>query len=220
MSLRIKVSAQSFLCTVALLAIGIDNSVATPMDSGTTWAAHQAVENFCQMEFEGDQEPRRYETIWYSKQEAIKRKQQRDPLPIHSLIFDQDPLVVVASYQIVNVSVQTRSDRASAKVKYRRIARAEGDTQETWHLVAEAPRDEIITLTLIFENGRWWVLDPSSPRVSKGALIQYYELQVNENTKTWEHELNDPNYSDEQKMKVRAVRDRKTEALRILKSLP
>ena len=63
------------------------------------------------MEFEGDQEPRRYETIWYSEKEAARREKQRSPYPVHSFIPDSDPLFVVASYQITEVQPQGERER-------------------------------------------------------------------------------------------------------------
>lgn len=208
------------LFVIILLMAGCAHTPPALANSNAEQAVQKAVESFCQMEYEGDREPRRIETIQYSAKEAARRQQQREPLPVYSLFFDQDPLFVVASYQIVSVRVKASGNRATAVVKYRRIARSEGATQDTWHLVTETPRDEMVTLNLLLSKNRWLVLDSPSPHVSKTPLIQFYESQLKEGTPTWEQELNDPSYDDEQKARVRAIRERVTGTLQILKSLP
>jgi hypothetical protein len=203
-----------------LLVAGPAHSAQAPVDTSAAQAVRKAAESFCQMEFEGDREPRRIETIQYSDKVAARRKQQREPLPVYSLFFDQDPLFIVASYHIESVQIKASSNHATAAVKYRRIAHSEGTTQDTWRLIAETPRDETVKLNLVHKKNRWWVLDPPPPHVSKAPLILFYESQVKEGSPTWEQELNDPSYDEEQKARVRAIRERVTSTLQTLKSLP
>ena len=216
-----RVFTRSFLLVVILLLVGPAHSVLTPLthaDSGAAWSVYQAVEIFCQIEFEGDQESRRYETIWYSEKEVTRRKKQRFPLPVHSFAAGSDPLFVVASYQITEV--QPQGKHATAKVRYKRLVRTEDWGSLARRIIPEKNDNDLVTLNLIFENSRWWVLDPPPPRVSKQVLIEYYEGQVKDNSSMWEQKLNDPTYDEEQRANVRANRDRVTGALRILKSLP
>lgn len=217
MILNPKILINSLLLVGNLLSSGTAYSASTPTHS-TSEMARKAVEFFCQMEFEGDEEPRRMQVIKYSKKEASLRYEKRQPLPLYSLFFDQDPLFVVISYQIM--SVQVHGHRATAEVMYRRTARAGGETQDDWHLIAEPAHDETVTLNLVFEKNKWWVLDPPPPRISKEPLIRSYASHLKDYASTWEQELNDPNYDEEQKASVRAARDQVTGILKILKNLP
>ena len=177
------------LVTAALLAAGIVWADTTAANSKTL-QARNTVEYFCKIEFEGDREPKRVNVIHYSDKMAAIRQKTRDPLPLYSIFFDQDPLFVVASYKILGV--QVRGNHATAKIEYRRIARSIGIIQDTWHLIAEPPHDDTVTLNLVFKKNQWWVIDPPPPRVSKEALIRYYEATIKnlgvENDPRWQKE--------------------------------
>ena len=198
--LKIKIIARFILLITSFFVAGIVLAN-TSADKPELQNAKSAVEYFCNIEFEGDREPKRVNVIHYSvKAEAVRQK-TRDPLPVYSIFFDQDPVILVANYKILDV--QVRGDRATAKVEYRRTARSIGNTQDTWHIIAEAPHDDTVTLNLIFDKNQWWVLDPPPPRVSKKVLIEYYEATI----KNLEVE-NDPRWQKER------------DTLKLLKGLP
>lgn len=202
-----------FLLTVSSAAVANTGNV------NPAQAARQTVETYCQVEFKGGW----MEDRWKVTQFGDKRKAERKiGGPADASVFtlqNHYPFIVIASYDIREVHVLSPV-RATAQVAYRRLAHSESATGREWRLIAESAHDEIVTLNLIFDKHKWWVMDPPLPRVSKQVLINYYEHQVNEDSAMWEQKLNDPTYDEEQKANVRATRDQATGALRILKNLP
>ena len=207
--------------------------------SPTEQLARLAVENYAKLEFElGDPEKRQKIIKFSPKREAELQKES--PKEWIYVTFGYHDRVIVSSYKLGDIKVS--GARATAKLHYRRLAHAEGDTDDSWRLILEPTHDETVTLNLVFDKGwrpptwsvsyvtaawnfvftenQWWVLDPPSPRISKQKLLEYYEGKIKEYSSTWERELTDPGYSAKQKAKVRASRDKATGNLRFLKSLP
>jgi len=89
------------------------------------------------------------------------------------------PLVVVESYQILDIQVE--DNKATAITRFLRLARADGNSYKAQHLVVERPHEEIVKLNLIYDGNRWWVIDPPIPRISKEALINVYKARIEEN---------------------------------------
>ena len=178
----------------------------------------KTIESYCMIEFKGAWVEDRWALIKFS----AKRKAENKYRAItDSAVFGLKhyPFIVVSSYEIIGVRLLD-SVHGTANVVYRQLAHSVDESDGHWHLVAEPPHDETVTLNLVFDKNQWWVLDPPPSRISKGVLIEYYEYQVKKYSSIWEQKLNDPTYNDRQKANVRANRDQATGALQILKSLP
>jgi hypothetical protein len=89
------------------------------------------------------------------------------------------PFIVVTSYDIREVSLLNPT-HATAKVAYNRVAHSESKTGRDWYLVADRLDDDLVTLNLVLEKNKWFVLDPPSPRISKDMLIGYYTEVIKE----------------------------------------
>ncbi len=204
--------------TFFLLLAGSASAVLTGNESPAQ-AVRQAVETYCKLEFEGGWMEDRWEVTKFSNKRKAERKIGG---PADASVFtlqNHYPFIVIASYDIREVRVLSPT-HATAQVAYRRLAYSESATGREWHLIAEPAHDETVTLNLVFDKKKWWVLDPPAPRISKQRLLEHYEYRVKRNSSRWEQELNDPTYDEEQKANVRATRDQATGTVRILKDLP
>ena len=174
-------------------------------------AVRNAVETYANVEYELGDPAKREKIIQFSPK--FEAKIQKDnPGEWVYVGFGYYDRIVVSSYKVGDIKIEGL--RATAQVIYRRLAHAEGDTDDTWHIIAEPPHDETVTLNLVFDKNQWWVLDPPPPRVSKKVLLEYYEATIKRLRENgW---LTQPNLSSNQK----AAFDKDVENLRILKSLP
>jgi len=101
-------------------------------------------------------------------------EKKRDPESRGMVKFwDNDPLFVVASYEITDVSV--KKNYAIATIVYNRLARTEGDGVLKRKLIPDRISHDIVKLHLIYNESRWCVLDPPIPRVSLEAIIEYHK---------------------------------------------
>lgn len=163
----------------------------------TEGLARQAVETYARVEFELGDPEKREKIIKFSPERAeeLKKKSPEEWIYVTFGYFDR---IVVASYKLDEVKVT--GTRATARLIYRRLAHADGDTDDTWRLIPEPAHDESVTLNLVFDKGwhssawsvsfltatlnsiftknQWWVLDPPVPRISKQAMINYYSNQL------------------------------------------
>lgn len=100
----------------------------------------------------------------------------------------------VASYCDIDIKEIKLLDpkRATAQVMYRRVAHSVGNTDGSWHLVADPMDNDLVTLNLIYDHKKWYVLDPPLPKISKQFLIDYYEATIKnlevENDPLWQKE--------------------------------
>jgi hypothetical protein len=124
--------------------------------------------------------------------------------------WDNDPLFVVASYQITDVSV--KRNHAIATIVYKRLARTEGDGVSKRKLIPDSLEHDIIRLDLIYNGSRWWVFDPPIPRISLEAIIRYHKNDLNSLGDDW---LRRSDISESQKQSYRKLQ----ESLKILESL-
>lgn len=86
-------------------------------------------------------------------------------------IFDQ--AFVVKTFTILDCKVDGK--KAMATVMYQRLAKIENFNTSDRHVIPEIIDRDLVTLNLIFDKNKWWVLDPPPPRISKDVLIRYYE---------------------------------------------
>lgn len=202
----------------------------------TEQLARLAVENYAKIEFElGDPERRQMVIKFSPKREAELRKESQKEWVY--VTFGYHDRIIVSSYKLGDIHLNGM--RATAKLHYRRLAHAEGNTDNSWKIVSEPAHDETVVLNLVFDKGwrpsnasfvstvrnflsegQWWVLDPPSPRVSKQKMLAYYEAKIKEYSSTWKQDLSDPRYNEEQKKNVRLIRDMAVRNLRVLNSLP
>jgi hypothetical protein len=172
-------------------------------------SAREFAEKFCRAEFMGVEDIR-LDIAKYSRKQMLWEK-KRDPESRGMVKFwDNDPLFVVASYQIAHVSV--KKDRAIATIVYKRLARTEGDGVLKRKLVPDRMAHDIVRLHLIYDGSTWWVLDPPIPRVSLEAIIRYHKNHLDRLGDDW---VKRPDISDGQKQYYRKLQ----ENLQILKSL-
>jgi hypothetical protein len=135
-------------------------------------SARELVEKFCRAEFMGVQDIRLDIAKYSRKQRAWEKKRDSE---FRGMVkyWDNDPLFVVESYQITDVSV--KKTRAIATIVYKRVAMTEGDGVLKRKLIPDRMSHDIVKLHLIYNESRWWVLDPPIPRVSLEAIIEYHK---------------------------------------------
>ena len=172
-------------------------------------SVRELAEKFCRDEFMGIQDIR-LDIAKYSWKQMLWEK-KRDPESRGMVKFwDNDPLFVVTSYQITDISVKKNS--AVATIVYKRIARTEGDGVLKRKFVPDHTAHDRVQLHLIYDGSKWWVYDPPIPRVSIEALIEHYSNTINRLGPDW---LDRSDISESQKEYYR--NDQKS--LKILNSL-
>jgi hypothetical protein len=180
-----------YFVAIAFFLLFTSSASSALADNGSeAQAVHQAVETYCKIEFDGAWVEDRWAVIKFSQ----KRKAERIYREVtDSAVFELGnhyPFIVVTSYDIREVSLLNPT-HATAKVAYNRVAHSVSNTGKDWrdwHLVADRLDDDLVTLNLIFEKSKWFVLDPPPPRISKDMLIGYYEELLKEaavNTPRW-----------------------------------
>ncbi len=210
---------RQYLSAAALFLLLVSNSsISLANDESAVQAVHQAVETYCKIEFDGAWVDDRWAVIKFSENRKAERK-YRDYTASSVFGLEHYPFIVISSYDIQKVDVLNPT-HAIAMVAYSRVAHSASKTEHAWYLVADRKDNDHVTLNLVFERNKWWVLDPPPPRISKDVLIRYYEGQVKEDSAMWERKLSDPNYSEEQKANVRANQEQAVGTLKILKNLP
>jgi hypothetical protein len=169
----------------------------------------ELAEKFCRAEFTGVEDIR-LDIAKYSRKQMLWEKKRDPEFRGMAKFWDNDPLFVVASYQITDVSV--KKNHAIATIVYKRLARTEGDGVLRRKLIPDSLGHEIIQLDLIYNGSKWWVLDPPIPRVSLEAIIAYHKGYLNIMGENW---LGRSDISEGQKQYYRKLQ----ENLRILESL-
>ena len=145
-------------------------------------SARELAEKFCRAEFMGVEDIR-LDIARYSRKQMLWEKKRDPEFKGMAKFWDNDPLFVVASYQITDVSV--KGNRAIATIVYNRLARTEGDGVLKRKLIPDRMSHDIVKLHLIYDGSKWWVYDPSTPRVSIEALIEYYRNTLNRLGSDW-----------------------------------
>jgi len=97
--------------------------------------------------------------------------------------WDTDTIIVVDSYHIQNIQIQTENS-AIGVVKFQRVARTQGEgyglgVKEPRFFIKENNGDEVVQYSLRKIEGEWKVVNPPLPRVSRCLLIKKYQSNVN-----------------------------------------
>lgn len=169
------------------------------------------VEGFCKAEFSGNSQIR-LDVVKYNKKRYLAEKERDPNFAGKVLYWDNDPLFVVASYKLLGVKVAKDRKSAQATVAYKRLARTEGDGELKRKLIPDSIERDIVIFHLTYEDSRWWIFDPPSPRISLPAIVQYYKSTLETMGSNW---LERPEISDAQKQSYRKLQH----DLKILESL-
>lgn len=150
-------------------------------------AVKQTVESYCKIEFDGAWLAYRSEIVKFSPKRKAERSLHKDADAAAFELQDHYPFIVISAYDVQEVHVLSPT-RAAVKVAYHRVADSKSDTGKDWYLVADREDNDHVTLNLVFEQNKWWIMDPPPPRISKDVLIRYYERKFNKaavNTPLW-----------------------------------
>src|SRR5215813_1407604 len=172
-------------------------------------SARELAERFCRAEFMGVDDIR-FDIVKYSRKQILWEKKRDPEFRGMAKFWDNDPLFVVASYQITDVLV--KKNHAIATIVYKRLARTCGDGVLKRKLIPDRKSHDIVKLHLIYNESRWWVLNPPIPRVSLEAIIEYHKNYHKIMGDDW---LRRPGISESQKQYYRKLQ----ENLEILNSL-
>src|SRR6266545_808044 len=131
------------LILIVYLVLNIISHLFAANELTNTNSAREFAEKFCRAEFVGVQDIR-LDIATYSRRRLVWEK-KRDP-EFRGMVnhWDNDPLYVVASYQITDVSV--KKNRAIATIVYKRLARTEGDGVLKRKIIPDSLEHDIISL--------------------------------------------------------------------------
>jgi hypothetical protein len=186
------------------LVIGMASSFGHADSSSTTnktkaVGAQRAAEQFCQAEFAGIVDIRQ-SLVRYSPTRRDLEKAKDPELEGLVISIEADPVFVVDSYRITEVTV---GKRATATILYRRLARSQGEGLPGRELVPDCRNEDSVKLTLQYAKGRWYIIDPPPPRISREVLIEYYQNSVQQ-MEGW---INSPTTSRAQKQAYQIEKD-------------
>lgn len=168
--------------------------------------ARETVELFCKAEFEGDEFGKRVKLVKFSSERAKKEK-GRDPDTHGRVIYwDETPLFIVESFQVLNIEL--KGNIGVVSVVYKRIGQSEGKGK----VISDYKEQDIVKLGIVNDSNQWWILDPPIPRLSKKALIDYYNNRLKFLGDKW---IENPSLSETQKNYYYQMQ----EALKVLKEL-
>ena len=202
-------SHSRILITIIYFVLSVFSHVFAANELASQDSPRELAEKFCRAEFTGVEDIR-LDIAKYSRKQMLWEKKRDPEFRGMAKFWDNDPLFVVASYQITDVSV--KKNHAIATIVYKRLARTEGDGVLRRKLIPDSLGHEIIQLDLIYNGSKWWVLDPPIPRVSLEAIIAYHKGYLNIMGENW---LGRSDISEGQKQYYRKLQ----ENLRILESL-
>jgi hypothetical protein len=145
--------------------------------------ALSTVKKFCDFEFNGfldaDKEIHtKEELIYFSKPYQKKIDKTLGGLSPYWPLWGTEPLDVIDSYKIGDINLSKNG--AIVAVVYRVIARRNNWTGSVLHRDIDpvVPKDVRVQLHLELHNGKWQVVDPDRPRVSKQFLASYYRCTL------------------------------------------
>jgi hypothetical protein len=192
---------RTILITIVYLILSVFSHVLSASEFASEHSARELAEKFCRAEFMGNEDIR-LDIAKYSRKQMLWEK-KRDPESRGMVKFwDNDPLFVVASYQITDISV--KKDHAIATIVYKRLARTEGDGVLKRKLIPDSLEYDIIRLNLIYNGSTWWILDPLIPRVSLEAITRFHKSLLDRLGDDW---LKRPDISEGQKQYYRKLQE-------------
>ena len=158
-------------------------------------------EKFCESEFLGADNIR-LELAKFTPEREAKEKGKDSTFVGRVISWDGDPLFVVASYRIISLEIKGSS--AIATSEYVRLARTVDEGVIQREIIPDYVVHDKVELYLIHEDGRWWILDPPTPRISIGAIIEFYQRKLGRLGPDW---LSRKDVSDEQKLAYRKLQE-------------
>ncbi len=190
-----------FMIIIVYCVLSVFSHVTASNELTNLDSARELAEKFCNAEFIGVEDIR-LDIAKYSRKQMLWEK-KRDP-EFRGMVksWDNDPLFVVASYQIIDVSVN--KDHAIATIVYKRLARTEGDGVLKRKLIPDSLEYDIIRLNLIYNGSTWWILDPPIPRVSLEAITRFHIGLLDRLGENW---LQRPDISEGQKQDYRKLQE-------------
>lgn len=169
------------ICTLINYAVAAE--LGSQITSTKDDTIKKVVATYCENDFNGVADIRT--TLVKYSNNRLEVEKKRDPELLGKVIaFEADPIMVVNSYKIQQIVVN--NNKAVANVAYDRIAKSKGHGLPGRKILSEKVKQEIVELHLINEKGRWLVVDPPLPRISKQALMQYYKGYI-ESMEKWIH---------------------------------
>ena len=188
MNLRAKLIILSIYFSIFVISDML--ATANPIEESS---AKDIIEKFCNAEFMGVQDIR-LDIAHYSKKRK-KFEEKNDP-EFNGLVkyWENDPVFIVESYQIINISV--KKNHAIAIIKYKLLAQTKGNGALNREFITVSNKSELVNLHLIYDSLKWSVIDPPAPRVSIQAIIEYYKKILEIMGNDW---LQRDNISKEQK---------------------
>jgi hypothetical protein len=136
-------------------------------------AIREVVSSFLTAEFTAS--PHAYVPWALFSPERRHRLRHTDPLTAGlTIVWQDDPIVVVSAFRI-SPPVHFK-DEATVTVRYRRLAVSHGKGDA--RTLVPHPGIDIVTLHCVRRDDRWFILDPPVPRVSRQALLHYYQATV------------------------------------------
>lgn len=178
---------QYFVTTALFLLLACNTSNTFSNEENKAQEVRQTVETYCKIEFDGAWLADRWEVVKFSKKRKDERILHKDADASAFGLQDHYPFIVVASYDIKEIKVLSPK-RATAQVLYRRVAHSASATGREWYLVADPMDNNLVTLNLVYDKNKWYVLDPPPPRISRDWLIEYYDAETkgaSENSPRW-----------------------------------
>ena len=109
--------------------------------------------------------------------------------------LDASPLFVVKSYRVLKV--QINGNMGVATIEYERVARSKGFGSSIRKLYIDHLKNEIVSIKLLYDGKRWWIIDPPPPRVSIDALFKFYKNKLDRLGSNWEQ---NPSLTNKQKL--------------------
>lgn len=145
----------------------------TAQDPSSSEMVKAVVEEYCWGEFIG-LENMRVKLVKYSPQRKAIIEKTIGPLEVARIMFWQAvPLFVVTSFDVQNIIIE--GDTAVATISFRQVVKTEGEGVMNRRLIPDYKQNDIEKLHLKYDGKQWWIIDPPLPRISKEALIKYFE---------------------------------------------
>jgi hypothetical protein len=131
--------------------------------------AKKTVESFIQAEFNGIEDARSEFVIFSPKRKILEEKREFKGL-VNELQYD--PLIIVDSYRIMDVRVF--NNRAETTAFFTSLAKTKGKGEDR-KIISDRSDKDMVKINLVYENNRWWIVDPPLPRVSLEAMIEKFK---------------------------------------------
>lgn len=154
---------------------------ANPKDTSQYLSVKWVVEEYCLAEFNGDRYIRQ-DLATYSRKRLMEEKKKNPELIAYDIMsWEGDPLYVVSAFKILDIKIEKK--KAVVTVEYFRLAKTEGFGHLDRKIIPDYNEHDIMTLNLIYEKGKWKIIDPPLPRISKDALLRFFKKEKEEDEK-------------------------------------